>query len=63
VIPALDEALSLAERLRDELAALAAAAADDPSVAGRHHRAALVALSDDADDLTSRIDLTRSGNR
>lgn len=63
MIPALDEALSLAERLRDELQALAASAADDPSVAGLRHRAALNALSDGADDLTSRIDLTRSGNR
>lgn len=63
MIPALDEAQALAERLRDELRELAADAADNRSVEGLRDRASLVALWDAADDLASRIDLTRSGNR
>lgn len=60
MIPALDEAQALAERLRDELQALAISLADKraPAAGGQ-----IQALADDADDLASRIDLTRSGNR
>lgn len=60
MIPALDDAQALAERLRDELQALAISLADEraPAAGGR-----IQALADDADDLASRIDLTRSGNR
>ena len=61
----LDEALGLAERLRDELAAVALAAADEPwnQRAFGAPAAPLQQLADDADDLASRIALTRSDQR
>lgn len=62
MIPALDEALSLAERLRDELEAVALAAADHPLSFASEARP-FRDLADAADDLCSRIDLTRTDQR